>query len=234
MILSLYLHKLLTPTLVIAFSLIGVVTFDYAEHFSRWFLIALVVLALANIKAREVNKSGLLMIIIFERLMEEITYPLLNNFDLKVFIYITALVLLYKFKYDKLVKYLCAPFIVLIIIIELFWQSFGYNSPRLHPYIFIMLLSLTTRHLLFMRVPITDGIAKGAKSLALDWKLYDLYKWNVFVIVIMLVEYLIRHLTPLSPLQIYNAYTPVMHGITIAILFFLVNDFLRSRFILNA
>jgi len=234
MILNLYLRKLLTPILVINFILIGVITFDYAEHFARWFVFGLLFFTLIKINARDINMTGLLCIIIFERSIEEIAYLLLDNFNVKVFVYLSALIVLYIFKYDKLVKLFCIPLVALVILVELFWWFSGYDSPRLHPYVFMLLLNLITRHLLFMRVPLTDRYATGGKSLPLDWKIYGLAKWSVLVIGVMLIEYLIRHVTPLNPLNIYYIYTPLMHAIAVTTLFFVTDDYLRSRFVLDA
>ncbi|WDE03365.1 hypothetical protein SG34_018415 [Thalassomonas viridans] len=185
-------------------------------------------------KARDVNMAGLLMIIILERSLEEVIYLIHINFDIKVFVYLCALVVLYKLKYDQLVTRLCMPVLVLAVLAELYWWYSGYDGVRIHLYVLMLLLNLVTRHLLFMRLPITDNLVEGAKSLPLDWKFCELAKWSIFVLTAMLLEYLVRHLTAFNPLYIYNAFTPLMHAIAVTMLYYLTDDYLRSRFILTA
>ncbi|WP_281558797.1 hypothetical protein [Thalassomonas sp. RHCl1] len=233
MILNLYLRKLFTPILVITFALIGVYTFGYAEYFDRWFLVALMLWGLIKIKNRDVNMAGLILIIILVRSLDEIAY-LIIDFDVKLIIYLLAVAVLYKLKYDKLVLLFCAPLLTLIVLVEFFWFFTGYPAPKIYFYVCMLLLSLVTRHLLFMRVPLTDRLLKGGKSLPLDWKFYGLSKWSVFILAAMLAEYLIRHLTVLNPLHVYQVYPVFMHAIAVTSLFYLTEDYLRSRFILTA
>ena len=234
MILNLYFQKILTPILVISFVLVGIFTFDYAELFARWFLVGVIVFALVKLKARDVNMVGLIGIIIFERTVETIAHLIYSNFDAKVAIYLSAAAIMYGLRYDKLVKLLCIPIVILSILSELYWSYTDYEAPLIHAYVLMILLNLITRHLLFMRVPFTDKLIDGGKSLPLDWKFYDLAKWSVWVIAIMIAEYLVRHLTPLNSLFVYNAYTPLMHAIAVTSLYYLTDDYLRSRFILTA
>ncbi|WDE01107.1 hypothetical protein [Thalassomonas actiniarum] len=234
MILNLYLRKLFTPILVITFALIGVYTFGYAEYFDRWFLLGLVMFFLVKVKTRDVNMAGLIAIIIFERSVEEIGFFIENHFDSKVIIYLCAAALMYKLKYDQVVKKLCIPLLMSIILAECYWYFIGYQPPRIHAYVLMLLVNIITRHLLFMRVPLTDKMVKGGKFLPLDLKLYDLSKWGIWIIAVMISEYLIRHLTPLNPLYFYQVYSMLMHSIAVLTLFYFTEDYLRSRFILDA
>lgn len=233
MILNLYLRRLFTPILVITFALIGVYTFGYAKYFDRWFLLGLVIWGLIKIKRRDVNMAGLLLILILVRLLDEISYLILD-FDIHLIIYLFTAVVIYKLKYDQLVLFFCAPFLTLIVLVEFFWFFTDYPAPKIYFYVCVLLLNLITRHLLFIRVPLTDSLAKGGKSLPLDWKFYELSKWSVLIIAAMLVEYLIRHLTILNPLYVYQLYPIFMHAIAVTSLFYLTEDYLRSRFILTA
>ncbi|WDE13803.1 hypothetical protein [Thalassomonas haliotis] len=233
MILNLYLRKFFTPILVITFALIGVYTFGYAEYFDRWFLLGLVIWGLIKIKSRDVNMAGLLLILILVRLLDEISY-LIIDFDIKAIIYLFSVVVIYKLKYDQLVLFFCAPLLTLIVLVELFWFFTGYPAPQIYFYVCLLLLSLITRHLLFMRVPLTDRLTQGGKSLPLDWKFYGLSKWSVFILAAMLAEYLVRHLTILNPLHVYQLYPIFMHVIAVTSLFYLTEDYLRTRFILAA
>ena len=57
---------------------------------------------------------------------------------------------------------------------------------------------------------------------------------NILVIVTMISEYLVRHLTSLDPLFFYSLYSEVVHLLSVVTLFFIVQFIIKSTYKINA
>ena len=68
------------------------------------------------------------------------------------------------------------------------------------------------------------------KHTSVDIQLYSLAMVNILVVVIMIVEYLLRHLTSLEPLFIYNFYSETVHVLSATTLFLIVNFIIKSNY----
>ncbi|MFT5756651.1 MAG: hypothetical protein ACI9LM_001371 [Alteromonadaceae bacterium] len=212
---------------------LGLLSFGYTEYFDRLFLIYLISLSAVYIK--NINVVSLLAILLIERVIEEVVYFSNTLIMAKIGIYILTLLLIKLLWYDKIVKMVVLPIIVLVLLAECYWALIEYNSPRIHFYIGMIWLNVITRHLIFMRAPlIKQYLSAVVNQTSIDWQLYSIAKWNVVVIVALICEYLLRHLTPASPMFVYEHYRYAMQILSVATVYFLTKYILSIKFKIKA
>lgn len=224
--------KILLPGLAI---FLGYMTFGYAEFFDRLFLLIIFILLLINIKRKHIDLAGVLLIILIEQLGDEFFYFATDYTIIRPLTYAVACYLLIKFNSDKLVMRLALPIILICMGAELYWYVIDYPAPQLHFYIALILLSLLTRHLLFLRVILTEQYTqRKADFLALDWQLYEICTWSIVIMSLMLAEYIVRHCTHYSPMFVYNNYPQITHTFTVLIIFYIMQQSFKNFYVLDA
>lgn len=238
MILRQYIEDGITSLLAVVFLTIALLTFGYAQYFDRLFIVCLLGLILFNI--HNANIISIALIFLLERFLEEIVFISSSFLFIKPLIYLLSFGLIKLVWYDKLVRRVILPTLVICIITEIYWYLTGYNAPRMHSYVAMLMLNMVTRHLIFLRIPVFKTfkilpIFKGIITLPLkhtsvDISLYSLTMVNIIVVVAMIAEYLLRHLTLLEPLFIYNFYSGAVHFLSTATLFFIVNFLIKSNY----
>jgi hypothetical protein len=235
MILGPYVRRWGSVALAMVFTIVGLLTFEYEDYFNRASLCVYFLLLLFSIDKKDINFSGILGILIFELLATELIAFIYDYEGVKLVIYLLTPIVLFKLRYDTQVKYLCVPVIVFILLTEFYWLITDYPAPALHFIVAVLLVSLIAKHLFFLRVPLTKAYLKQeSKPLPIDWSLYGLEKVTVCVVLAMLAEYLLRHITPSQSLVIYELYTPAIHLITVATAFFVLDHILSSKFTIKA
>tara|TARA_R110002167_G_scaffold3583_4_gene17370 strand:- start:11139 stop:11867 length:729 start_codon:yes stop_codon:yes gene_type:complete len=238
MILRQYIGNGITSLLAVIFLTIALLTFGYAQYFDRLFIIFLLSLIFFNI--HNANIISIALIFLLERFFEEIIFFSSSYLFIKPLIYLLSLWLIKLFWYDKLIRRIILPTVLMCIIGEIYWYLIDYNAPRMHSYIAMLMLNMVTRHLIFLRIPIfkkfqTLSFIKNIvrlplKHTSVDIQLYSLAMVNILVVVIMIVEYLLRHLTSLEPLFIYNFYSETVHVLSATTLFLIVNFIIKSNY----
>lgn len=233
MLLNLYIKKWIINVFAISSLTLGLLSFGYAEYFDRLFLIYLICISVVYIK--NINVVSLTAILLIERLIEEVVYFSNTLTMSKVGIYILSVLLIKLLWYDKLVKMIVLPVIVLALLADSYWALIDYNSPRIHFYIGMVWLNIITRHLIFMRAPlIKQYLSVAVNQASIDWLLYSIAKWNVVVIVALICEYLFRHLTPASPMFVYDYYRYAMQILSVATIYFLTKHLFSLKFNIQA
>lgn len=242
MILRQYIGSATTNILAVVFLTIALLSFGYAEYFDRLFIIFLLGLILFNLT--NANIVSIAFIFLFERSLEELVFFFSTYLYVKPLIYLLSLWLIRALWYDKLIKYVILPTIVTCIICELYWYTTLYNAPKIHFYIAMMSLNMITRHLIFLRVPIfrkfqvltlaQKVVKQPLQQTSVDLPLYTLSMINILVIFAMIAEYLIRHITTLEPLFIYNKYSQAVHLLSAATMFLITNFIVKSTYKISA
>jgi len=236
-ILKQYISDTVTNVLAITFFVVALLSFGYAEYFDRLFIAFLLGASILNIK--NANVLSIALIFLFERSIEEIIFFSSTLSFIKPLIYLLSLYVMRKLWYDGFVKRFVLPTIVVCIVCEVYWYLTGYNAPRIHSYIAMLMLNMITRHLIFMRVPLFKSyqaklLGKKTFSVTLqqtsvDLPLYSLAMGNALVVIAILAEYLVRHLTSFNPLVIYDLYPYMAHLLTTATLFFITLLIIKSN-----
>jgi len=242
MILRQYIGTAVTSILAITFLTSSLLTFGYAEYYDRLFIIFLIGLICFN--ARNANIMSIALIFLFERFLEEIVFFSSSYLLIKPVIYLLSIGLIKLFWYDKLIRRVVFPTVVISIISEIYWYLTDYTAPRIHSYIAMLMLNMATRHLIFLRIPIfkkfqtmpfiKNTVTSPLNHTSIDMPLYSMVMVNIIVVVAMIAEYLLRHLTLLEPLFIYNSYAEIVQVLSIATLFLIVNFLIKSNYKFSA
>jgi len=214
--------------------IVGYYTFGQADYFDRLFVCILLCLLLIDVVNRNFDFVALLLILLFERLSEEVFYFSMDLSYIKLVTYAVIVFVLYKLRYDKLVVRLAIPLTTITFIAELYWFTTNYHAPVVHYPLMLLTLNLITRHLIIHRVPYTEKLTGiEADTHSLDWPLYNIAKAFVYIISASLVEYLIRHLTHFSPVYIYNSFPFLAHVLTVLTLSYIIQYLFKRNFTLN-
>tara|TARA_R110000787_G_scaffold67328_11_gene150757 strand:- start:881 stop:1609 length:729 start_codon:yes stop_codon:yes gene_type:complete len=242
MIFRQYFDRAVTSLLAIVFLAFALLSFGYAQYFDRLFIIFLLVLILFNIS--KANIVSIAIIFLLERFFEEVVFFFSTYLYIKPLIYLLSLWLIKSFWYDSLIRRVILPTIVICITCEVYWYLTNYSAPRIHSYIAMLMLNIITRHLIFLRVPlfkqlqaltlIRNIVSQPITQTPVDLPLYSIAMINILVVVAMIAEYLIRHLTPLESLFVYNLYSEFIHLLSAVTLFFIVNFIVKSNYKINA
>lgn len=242
MIFRQYIGSAVTNLLAVLFLTIALLTFGYAQYFDRLFILFLLALIVFNIK--NANIISIALIFLFERFFEEVVFFFSTYLYIKPLIYLSSLWLIKMFWYDPLIRRVILPTIITCILCEIYWFITNYSAPRIHSYIAMLLLNMITRHLIFLRVPlfnqlhaialIKNIVTQPLKQTSVDLPLYTLAMVNILVVIAMIAEYLIRHLTGLTPLFIYKYYPYIMQLLAAVTLFLLANFVVKSTYKIKA
>lgn len=228
MLLHAYLPKLITALFGGLFIAAGVLTFGNALVFDRLYIGILIFTAIVCHK--NINVVGIILILLLERVMEELAWTILfNSYLTKVLFYSIAFYVIYLLKYDNLTKILAITCLSSVFA-EIYWYITSYNSPEIQWYIIIIALNSFIRHMIFLRVSYTEEIfpTKEVISINLDWVIYKLNAAAIIVQALVLFEFLIRHLFGLSNILIFYTLSPyAMHVIATYTIFITFSESYR-------
>jgi hypothetical protein len=213
MLARVYLPPFITALFGGLFIALGVLTFGNASLFDGLFI---AVLLFAGIVCRKnINIVSLLVIIVIDRLLQELAWFGLSSNDLlKELLYILTLVVLLVVRYDPLVK-IIFPIIMLVIGAEIYWYVTDYPAPQLYWYITLLLSCLVTRFMIFSRLDwVEKFFPNKSQSINLDWIFYKLIGTTSIILSAMLLEYLVRHVFNFAQVTvIYYSYPYLVHAI---------------------
>lgn len=235
MFIGIYAKKGLTSLLAGALIALSYNFFGDADYFDRLFLFIVGGLFILNIKKAAYPVYYLIGVVFFERILEEPFYFAMQIEQLRYPIYTCVILSLVFFKHDPLVKFFLVPLAILTTLSELRWEWVNYNAPTVHFAWALICINLVTRYLVFNRLPITKKYLNRNSHLdPLDMEIYSLAKYQVWVIGIFCLEYLVRHNTNFKPVLIYHLYTPVMHFVSCYLLLTILTAYFDRKSALKA
>ena len=216
-----WLDKYWHLSLILIFSTLAVLSFGYPLYFDRLFIVVTIVL----ISVYKVNKNlfSIGLILLFVRGLDEIAFFCRLLSEAKLFYYLISAYIFYKFRFDSQTRNIIIPLFVICVITEFYWLFTDYPAPNLHTYIIVLVLNLCYRMLLINRVHLLRSIW-GAKinGITLDYSLYKVTLLYAVIVIFMIIEYLIRHTTPLNPMYIYHSYSYLMGLTSILTIYFII------------
>ncbi len=215
MLLAHYLPKIITALFGGLFIFAGVYTFGNALIFDRIFIGVLIFTAI--VCRKNVNVLGVLVILVIQRVLEEFGWVVIGSeylYFVKVMFYLIAAWLCYKMHYDLISKMLLLCLIAAMGS-ELYWFIYDIKPPLVHWFVFTVVLTLLARHMIFLRVSLTeDYFPNKGESINLDWQIYKLNGVAAAVQSIVMLEYLLRNLLSFFTVKFFYSITPyVMHAI---------------------
>jgi hypothetical protein len=219
-----YLPKILTALFGGLFVAASIFTFGNALVFDRLFLGVLIFTAI--LCRRDVNVLSITAIIFLQHIVEEMAWLYLpSSYLIKALIYIAGFWLVYYFWYDWTSKILllCT---VLAASTEIYWFVIKYDPPQTFWYVCIMMICISIRHLVFLRVSVVENhISTKAKSINLDWVLYKINAVIIIAQTIVLLEYYLRHILGFqNALFAYNSLAYVIHALSTILIWAIFNE----------
>ena len=203
MLLRAYLPKLITALFGGLFIAAGIITFNDAVLFDRIFLGVLIFTAV--ICRKDVDVLGVILIIFLTRAVEELVWLHLNESGfIKILIYLACLSISFYLRHNWASKIFLGVSL-LTSFIEIYWLSIEYDPPEIYWNMILVAITLISRNLIFSRVSITEHYFKKfqPKSINLDWIIYKLFGLSLIIQIIVVLEYVIRHLFDLPKLVIF-------------------------------
>lgn len=228
MITNYWIEKGISALLLVLLVVLGYLSFGYPVYFDRLFIVLLIgCVALYRI---DINLASIGVILLLVRLLSEGFFAYRGDYE-DVFFYALSLIVVYKFRFDQQVKFVLFPTIILCCFAELYWHFVEYEAPQLGAYVVGIALNCLLRVLLMSRVHLTDKFPNlKLSSITLDYDLYRIITVYNSIIVLMISEYLIRHLTPWNPLFVYEIYSYCLQIITLYFPYLVVSYLIKSRF----
>ena len=228
MITNYWIEKGISALLLVLLVVLGYLSFGYPVYFDRLFIVLLICCIAFYKIDKNIASIGASMLIV------RITSDVLFNYEgayQEVFFYSISFIVVYRLKFDKQINLLLLPILVICCLAELFWAYIDYESPQLSPYILGIALNCVLRYLLVSRVHLALQFLKiHLSGITLDFDLYRLIGVYNLVITLMVFEYLIRHLTPLNPLVIYELYSYCLQIVTLMFPYLVIHYLIKSRF----
>lgn len=232
MITHYWLEKGISTLLFFIFIFLGFLSFGYPLQFD-WLFIAFLV-CLTTLYKRNPNIASIALVLLAVRGTGQVLFLYEGAYKDLLF-YATSIVIFYKFKFDQQSSFLLLPILVICCITEIYWYYLDYPAPDLSNYILSISFNCLLRNLLTYRAHLTRFNPKMKLSgISLDFDLYKLTGIYNVIIAVMIVEYLIRHLTPLNPLLIYQVYSYILQLITLMFPYLVISYLIKSRFTINA
>lgn len=220
--------------LVVVMSL-GILTFGDNESFDLIFMSVLFAGIILTLKLPDV--WTILLIVFIARLLDKgLLYYTSSSWFSEVLVYLAMLLLLHKFR----IKYFYYPLLALLsltIAAEIHWLVNGYDptftgssaKPDLYFYWGYVVIIVSVIALVNLRTLWIERLFNVETQFTdLDYDLGNLYIAFLMLEMPMILEYLVRHITPYNPLFIYAYYTEIKHLFGAVLMFLILRLFLRE------
>ena len=224
-----FAQKVVSAALAGFFIAAGIITFGDASKFDRLYIA--IIIAIAVYVRKDVNLLGVIFILAFERVVEELVW--LTTFGDNGFKWIVYLVCALGLCHERKAKAPCFFYLTLIYLLtvssELYWLATGYNAPQIYWYLFLVANTVFIRNLFILRPFRTaEYFPSEAEPLRIDHHLHNIFAFFIWINIAMIVEYLLRHLVGLNHvLYVYNSFEYIVHIIATAILFNLTDQSIK-------
>lgn len=232
MITNYWLEKGISALLLLLVVILGYLSFGYPLYFDQLTLFVLVG-SLALYKLDQ-NLASIAFIILLVRILNEVLFAYEGVYQDFLF-YLGSFLFAYKFKFDSQVKRVLIPLLTACCLAHIYWYFIEYEGPHLGIYVLAVALNCLLRYLLMFRAHLTTKLPYlNLSGITLDYDIYRLASFSNILISLMVIEYLIRHLTPLNPLIVYETYSYALQVILLFIPYFFLSYFVKSKFRLYA
>ena len=216
------LGKLLTILVASVFLALGVFYFNNAV--ASAYLFYFILLFSAFLCRKQPDIRGVIAIIFIIRLIEEVIWSGLIFYESEILLIPIYLVLgigVWKLADEKQTKKPLRALLIVMISFELYWFYQNYESPVIYPYLFTIVQCLILQWLIFARAMYGFKYKFLGKETKLDFKVYKLARWTIFLEIAMISEYLIRHTLNINILVVYHTYPYLYHLISMYTLYLL-------------
>lgn len=195
----------------------GIISFNDASLFNLSFACLLVILSIVHSENK--NLLSLFLILIVSRVVGEGFALMIGSTMLliKIGVYALTVTLALLFFYQTLSR-LTLLVLAFTIPVEIYWYISNYSAPQIFFFFLVISQTIVQRYFLFMRAGYFRSWG-DMKPQNLDYNLSELLFASGSVNLVMIIEYLFRHLTGINLLVIYTVYEYLQHIITMMFVF---------------
>ncbi|MGJ8682679.1 hypothetical protein [Paraglaciecola sp.] len=214
MLIRAYFPKFITALFGGFFIALGIFSFGNAVIFDRVYIGVLIFTAI--ICRENINVIAVITILFIQALISEIAWmTLLDGLLIRFVLIIFSLFVCYVCRHDKITR-LITPILILVLGAEIYWLYIDYSAPATTWYIWLNLSTLGVRYLLMYRVSFVDQyFSNKGESINLDWVMYKLTAFFILTQILMILEYLIRHIFDVpNMILVYSLYPYLIQGLT--------------------
>jgi hypothetical protein len=203
---------------IIGLTAVCILLFSYFDNESFAMVYNIAIVAFLFISFRNYDLFALVITIAAIRGYQEFIWYLLDDsYSSKGIVYISIISLCSWLFYDKLAKLLLL-LVALSIVADIYWYFTQYDSPNISWDLANAVSMLVARHIFIVKSAyIATWTNSEPKSLDIDFYLFMILSVQFFVHIAAALEYLVRHLTDLNPLFIYNSVSVTVHFLAITI-----------------
>jgi len=223
-----FLKHAVSALLIGLFLALGVFTLGKALLFDRIFFAAL--LFLAFFFRKDINLLGVICIIIAERIVEEVGFLIILDIPPLKFLFYGLCLYMLQFRLKDGLVWPVFIALLAFIGVEIYWWLTDYKFINTHWYVFLISLNLLVRKAISSRAFWTvENLKKGihAEPLRLDYYIYQLAGAHAVVNLLILAEYMVRHLWQTDLLLIHSNYALVNHILAVLSLFLLADQSIK-------
>lgn len=228
MIIRAYLPYFLNPLIFGACTALGIVTFGTPLLFET---IEVVTLGIVIIACRKhIDITSVAIILIASQIAMTGYFSLYSNSLIyKAIGYASVGAALFYLRGDRVSRVLMCV-VVACVIAEAYWFTSDYSAPQLFFILYKAAVYMSCRFAFVYRPHfINKKLNLKAHITSLDNSMVKIHSLAVYVQCILLLEYLVRHITPASPLYAYNAYEYVMHALGVWVFYLITSTVLVNK-----
>lgn len=229
------LNGLLTLLTLVLLLIFSVVSFENHLLFSLCFILLMTVLCVAH--SNRSNLFTLFIILALNRLTDEgidsiILYSIAGTLlYVKAVFYFVSITVLVVLRYQMLSKISLLSLLV-VLPVEYYWYQTNYSAPMIYFFYVGLAQTVFMRYTLLVKGRIFSFI-KGVGSQNMDFNVSEVCALSGFVMLAMIAEYLIRHLSGLDIDIVYDSYEFLQHGISVMWIFIILYYSVFRSFLLK-
>lgn len=179
--------------------------------FDRVALVMLILIGIAYYNNKDI--LSLFVILFVDRSLGIAYFQLPDAVGLgKIMLYSFVLATTYIFRYQLLAKMILCSLLITIPV-EIYWYKTGYDAPAISYYYFVAALAVIVNYCLLMRSGLFRFWGK-VRPQNFDYNQSELFFLGGCTHLVMILEYLIRHLTGLNILVFYASYEYIQQSLS--------------------
>lgn len=222
-----WLERGVSVVLLLVFLFLAYLSFGHPLYFDRLFIIVLIAL-LTTVRMNKELLSTLLGLL-FVRSMDELAFVSSGIPHAKLIFYALSLFIIVKLRHDLLTRWFIAPIYLVSLGAEAYWYFSDYKAPSIHTYFLLLAINSGFRHFLIAKQHDNLFGSCNATENSIRYRLYRLAGFSNVVVGTLIIEYLIRHLSYVKPMFVYDLYSYIMHLVSLALFYFVAESVIKSK-----
>jgi hypothetical protein len=191
----------------------GVISFKNAYVYISVCVTVMILLSLYHDRNRDLISLFLILIaswlLVFVEAWTIKSEVLSSSLIFKVIVYCSTTLIAIIFRYQLLAKIILISLLV-VVPVEIYWYQTGYSAPFIYYFYVGFCHTIAIRFAFLMRTALFRSWGAN-KPNNLDFNVSEVFVISAIVDLIMVTEYLIRHLSGVNILVVYNAYEYLQH-----------------------